>query len=340
MVRWGVISPGSHLDTKIVPAMKSLGNTEVVAVFSRSYDRAKDFSLRHNIPAAYDSLTDFGKHEMDAVFVAAPNAYHAEYTEQMALAGKHVLCEKPMAIDLGSAQNMIEVCDKAGVKLGIAFNLRAHPAHKYMKELLMGSKIGPIVYVSGQWAFGNHGADAPPQRTGLRSWWHDPSVLGGSDSLMATGIHVIDLIYDLLQDTIIEVTALSNGQTEARPLDSLASVCCKFSKGTIANIVCGRIIPDSNNDLIIYGRDGYMKGQDTISEKQQGRVVVGTGSGIDEYEFPEEPLGNYSLEIDNFNKSITDQVEVLASGVAGYHSLEVTLAAVRSAWEGVTVKLR
>ena len=339
MVRWGVMSPGSHLDTKIVPAMKSLPDTEVVAVFSRSQQRADEFAERHDIPFAYDSIESFGKHDMDAVFVASPNAFHSEYTKAMALAGKNILCEKPMAIDLKSAAAMTQSCEDAGVKLGIAFNLRAHPAHKQAKSIIQAGIIGPIVYVSGQWAFGTHGADAPPQRTGLRSWWHDPTVLGGSDSLMATGIHVIDLICDLLDDRITEVTALSNGQTEEKPLDSLASVCCKFSKGTIANVVCGRIIPDSNNDLVIYGRDGFIKGNDTISEKLQGNLIVGTNTETSEYGFDMAPLGNYALEIENFNKVVRGEEDVLASGKAGYHSLEVTLAAVRSAWEGVTVQI-
>ena len=71
MVRWGVMSPGSHLDTKIVPAMKSLPDTEVVAVFSRSQQRADEFAERHDIPFAYDSIESFGKHDMDAVFALA-----------------------------------------------------------------------------------------------------------------------------------------------------------------------------------------------------------------------------------------------------------------------------
>jgi len=340
MVKWGVMSPGAHLDTKIVPAMKALTNTDVVAVFSRSQERADQFAKTHDIPNAYSSIDAFGQHDMDAVFIAAPNAFHSDYTKKMAAAGKNILCEKPMAIDLVSAAQMTTACLDAGVKLGIAFNLRAHPAHKQAKTLIQENKIGPIVYVSGQWAFGTHGADAPPQRTGLRSWWHDPEVLGGSDTLMATGIHVIDLICDLLGDNIVEVTALSNGQTQEKPLDSLASVCCKFSKGTIANIVCSRIIPDSENDLMVYGRDGFIKGSNTISEKLEGSLIVGTETGTTNYDFTPEPLGNYSLEIQNFNEVVMgNELEVLASGQAGYHSLEVALAAVRSAWEGITIQI-
>lgn len=339
MVRWGIISPGVHMDTKIVPAMNSVKDTEIVAVFSRSQERAEDFASRHAIPGAFDSIQEFGKQEMDAVFVASPNGSHAEYTTIMAESGKHVLCEKPMSIDLESAESMIRSCDNAQVKLGIAFNLRAHPAHQRMKSLISEGKLGPIVYVNGQWAFGSHGADHPPQRTGLRSWWHEPEVIGGADSLMATGIHVIDLICDVLSDKVVEVTALSNGQTLNAPLDTLASVCCKFSKGTIANIVCGRIIPDSKNDLTVYGRDGFVQGNDTVSEKLQGKLIVGTTDENSTNEFPTEPLGNYAREIDNFNQAVTRGADILASGQAGYHSLEVTLAAIQSVWTGRTIQI-
>ncbi len=100
-IGWGIVSTGRHPDQKIVPAMKLAEGNRVIAVCSRDRGRAEAFARKHGIPSAYDSLPELLKNpEVQAVFIASPNSLHAEHTKMVAKARKHVLVEKPMAVNV------------------------------------------------------------------------------------------------------------------------------------------------------------------------------------------------------------------------------------------------
>src|SRR6266478_6301008 len=130
MFGWGIVSTGKHPDVKIAPAMAAADGGELVGVYSRDQHRAEAFAQKHDARVAYSQLGDLLKDSrVDGVFVASPNALHAEHVVQAAEAGKHVLCEKPMATTIPDAVRMLKACRRAGVTLGVAFNLRQHPAY-------------------------------------------------------------------------------------------------------------------------------------------------------------------------------------------------------------------
>ena len=123
----GIVSTGRHPGLKVAPAMGAASGAELVAVYSRDQGRADAFAQRHGARAAYSKLGDLlGDSRVDGVFVSSPNALHAEHVVQAAQAGKHVLCEKPMATTVADAVRMVQACRRAGVTLGVAFHLRQH----------------------------------------------------------------------------------------------------------------------------------------------------------------------------------------------------------------------
>src|SRR5262252_2203143 len=124
---WGIVSTGKHPDVKIAPAMAAADGGELVGVYSRDQHRAESFAQTHKARAAYSQLGDLLKDSrVDGVFVCSPNGLHAEHVVQAAEAGKHVLCEKPMATTIAAAVRMVQACHRARVTLGVAFNLRQH----------------------------------------------------------------------------------------------------------------------------------------------------------------------------------------------------------------------
>src|SRR6185503_8185544 len=134
---WGIVSTGKHPDIKIAPAMAAAVGGHLVAVYSRDQDRAEAFAQKHDARAAYSQLGDLLKDSrVDGVFVASPNALHAEHVVQAAEAGKHVLCEKPMATTIADAVRMGKRCRPAGATLGGAFNLRKHPPNSRARGLV------------------------------------------------------------------------------------------------------------------------------------------------------------------------------------------------------------
>ncbi|MBN1632360.1 MAG: Gfo/Idh/MocA family oxidoreductase, partial [Thermoleophilia bacterium] len=127
-LHWGIISTADIGMTKVIPAIQRAEGCEVVGIASRSYDRAAAAAARLGIPRAYGRYEELlASDEVDAVYIPLPNDAHAEWTMKAAAAGKHVLCEKPLAMSAAQAEEMAQACAEAGVQLAEAFMYRHHP---------------------------------------------------------------------------------------------------------------------------------------------------------------------------------------------------------------------
>ncbi len=337
---WGIVSTGLHPDNKIAPAINAAEDGELVAVFSRDQNRADAFAARHGARAAYSSLEQLLEDSrVDGVFIASPNSLHASQAIQAAGAGKHVLCEKPMTTTLEDAVAMVQACRDRGVKLGVGFELRHNPGHVLAREMVTGGALGRISLAQGQWGFGNRGQETFPPREGLRQWWDDPEAIGGASTMMGTGVHVMDLLRFVLEQEIVEVAALTDGQTAARPLEQIAALALRFSGGALGTLLCGRLLPDTRNDLAIYGINGRFTTRETIWEARKGEieVVSDTVNRVDTY--PEEYLGNFIAQMEDFQQAVAADREPAATGLDGLRVVETTLAAIESARTGRAVRI-
>ena len=337
---WAIVGIGSHADLKIAPAIKLARDSQLVAVYSRNRGRADAFAETHGAAAAYSELDALlADPRVDAVFVASPNSLHAEQTIRAAKAGKHVLTEKPMATSAGDAASMVRACRDNGVKLGLGFELRFHPAHLWAKQLIGDGVIGRIRLAHGQWGRGQRGDPVHLPRTGLRAWWEQPEFMGGASVLMGLGVHVFDLMRFLLQEDIVEVVALTDGQTERQPLEHIASISLRMSGGAIASVMCGRMLPDTQNDLALYGSDGRIATKETIWEARLGRaeVVSATVNRTETFEY--DYLANFVDELEDFGQAIEQSREPRATGLDGLKAAQVTAAAIESARTGRAKKI-
>ncbi len=338
---WAIISTGQHPDNKIAPAIVAAQGSELVAVYSRDQSRADDFAQRHGAQAAYSNLDDLlGDSRVDAVFIASPNALHAAQTIKAAQAGKHVLSEKPMATTIEDSVAMVQACQRARVKLGVGFNLRQHPGHIKAKELIARGALGRVTLAQGQWGFGVRGQGAPQPRTGLRQWWDQPELIGNASTMMGTGIHVVDILRFMLGQEVTEVAAITDGQTQEQPLEQLAALSLRFSGGTIGTVCCGRVLPDSRNDFTIYGSDGRISGRASLWEARQGRVDIFSETVNHAEVCSGSYLGNFTAEIEDFQRAIETDTEPAATGIDGLRVVEVTLAMIESARTGRSVKIQ
>ena len=142
-IGWGIVSTGRHPDTKMAPAINAADGASLAAVMSRDMGRAEAFAQKHGSASAYDDLDALLRDPaVDVVYIASPNALHAEQAVRAAEAGKHVLVEKPMALSVDDAQRMIDACDSAGVRLGVGFHLRAHEGHQRLRTLVADGALG------------------------------------------------------------------------------------------------------------------------------------------------------------------------------------------------------
>ena len=132
----------------MVAALKSAKDSKLVACTRRVATSLKDFQERHQIPKGYAHVSDLLRDpEIDAVYLATPVALHHQHALEAAMQGKHVLCEKPMALDSEKCRQMIQVCRQRGVKLGVCYYRRFYPVCSKIQELLRDKRLGEIVLV-------------------------------------------------------------------------------------------------------------------------------------------------------------------------------------------------
>ena len=337
---WGIIGIGSHADLKIAPAMNLADDATLVAVYGRDQARADAFAERHGAAAAFSDLDALlADSRIDAVFVASPNFLHASQTIRAASAGKHVLAEKPMATTVSDAAAMVDACRDHGVRLGIGFELRFHPAHLRARQLIDDGAIGRIRLAHGQWGRGNRGEPEHLPRTGLREWWETPELIGDASVLVGLGVHVFDLFRFLLREEVVEVVAMSDGQTDRQPLEHIATIALRMESGIIAQVMCGRMLPDTQNDLALYGSSGRIATKETIWEARLGRMDVVSDSTNETAAWDYDYLANFVAELQDFHDALRHDRDPAATGDDGLHAAMITDAAIESAKTGRKVKL-
>lgn len=329
---WGIIGIGNHAERKMAPAINGAKECRLVAVYSRDPGRAESFAQKHNAEAGYDSIPDLLRHPgLDVVYVASPNALHREHVIMAARAGKHVLCEKPMALRSEECASMVEACQRQGVKLGVGFHLRHHPGHQEARRLIAQGILGKPVLCQGQWARGVRGQTVIPPATGLHAWWSDPAMAGGG-AVMGTGVHVIDLLRFLTGQEVAEVCALTDGQTDAHPLDSLAVALLQFADGALGTLVASRLIPDPANDVAVYGSNGRSLGRNTLGTDLGGRLEVASDQVNTVVAYTSGDM--FRNQVEAFNRCVREGEEPSASGLDGLRACQVTEAIFTSAREG------
>ncbi len=155
-VSWGVLGVAGIAVHKVIPAMQGSELSPVHAIASRSEGKAEEAAASLGIEKAYASYEALlGDPDIEAVYIPLPNHLHAEWTEKAAAAGKHVLCEKPVAMSSGQARHMIEACRDAGVKFMEAFMYRLHPMWVEAKRMVDSGVIGDLLAVQSFFSYRN-----------------------------------------------------------------------------------------------------------------------------------------------------------------------------------------
>jgi predicted dehydrogenase len=142
----------------------------------------------------------------------------------------------------------------------------------------------------------------------------------------------------VLGQEITEVTAVTDGQTAEKPLEQIACLTLRFSRGTLGQVTASRLLPDSRNDFRLYGILGRFEGHHSLWEARTGRFEIVSETVNETSEYPEELLPNYVAEIEDFQQGVATGREPAATGVDGLRVVEVTLAMIESARSGRSVR--
>jgi predicted dehydrogenase len=242
-LRWGILSTADIGRKKVIPAIQKADRCRVVAIGSRDGDRARETAAALGIPRAYDSYEALlADPEVDAVHVPLPNHLHPEWTIAAARAGKHVLCEKPLAMTAADAERMIEVCEAEGVRLMEAFMYRHHPSWVAVRELVAAGRIGRLTAVQSWFSYYN---DDPTNIRNIRD-------VGGG-ALYDIGCYNVNLSRMLFG---VEPTGVSAAITRdpVMGVDIVTSAVLEFGDG-VATFTCSTRAEDDQR-VHIYGTDG------------------------------------------------------------------------------------
>jgi predicted dehydrogenase len=247
-VRWGVLSTASIAREKWIPGVRRspAGRGEVAAIASRDGDRARLVADELGIPRAHESYEALlADREIDAVYIPLPNHRHLEWTLAAARAGKHVLCEKPLALSAADAERMVEACDSAGVLLMEAFMYRLHPSWQAVRELVAAGRIGRLQTVQSWFSYYN---DDPRNIRNMAE--------AGGGALMDIGCYSVNLSRMLFgaEPERVEAAVVRDPDME---IDVLASALLVFPGGATATFSCS-IRSESDQRVHIYGTEGHI----------------------------------------------------------------------------------
>jgi len=327
MVRWGIIGLGRIADTEIAPAIGASSRGELHGVVSRDQGRADAFAARHGAARALTSLKDLlTDPEVDAVYIATPNALHADEVAAAAEAGKHVMCDKPLALSVADAERAVAACEQAGVKLGITFQTRFHDNFDRFRGIVQDGTLGDIRVAQVEMSAG---------RTLLKGWRTDPA-LAGLGTINNIGVHAFDLLRYLLGAEVQEVTAMT-GHEEGLVPETLALVLLRFSGGALAYVNVNQSAAFPQADITVYGTKGRVVGRSCTRMNMTGTLTVTTGEG--ETTLETASFHAYKNAVMAFEEAVEAGREPSPSGQDGLRSVTLTAAIAESLSTGRTVAL-
>ncbi|MBD5782351.1 Gfo/Idh/MocA family oxidoreductase [Pelagicoccus sp. NFK12] len=252
-LRWGILSTG-FIAGRFAEGVASSNSGKLVGVSSRNLETAQEFAAKHGNCSAYGSHAELlARDDLDAVYVASPHPFHAEMAIAAAEAGKHILCEKPIAMNSQETEAIIAAAEKAVVTLVEAYMYRCHPQTAKVAQLIREGAIGEVKLV--QAAFGFHAPFDPEGRLFAKQ-------LGGGGILDVGGYPAsfACMVADLANGGSETAVTCSGGLGQIDPrcgTDTLAIANLDFSSGLRAQISCSTQLAQ-NNHVRIYGSEGWI----------------------------------------------------------------------------------
>jgi len=344
MINIGIIGCGKIAQKRHIPEYLENVDANLVGFYDLNQARAKEISETFG-GTAFDSIEDLlADPSIDAVSVCTANHTHAAITIQALQAGKHVLCEKPMATTLEDCQAMVDAANKAGKVLVIGQNQRLTKTHKKARELIRNGEIGQII--GFRTTFGHGGPETWSIDPGKNTWFFDKNiaVMGAMADL---GIHKTDLLLFLTDQKIVETTAhlttidKRGADGELIKVDDTAICVYQLENGAIGTMTASwTFYGPEDNTTIIYGTKGIMR----LYEDPQFSIQLFLKGGekiyheIDTIQTNENQTS--SGVIDAFVESvITGQGGELAAGKV-LESMKVIFASIESSQTGKTIKVK
>ncbi|MBD3182944.1 hypothetical protein GF312_11685 [Candidatus Poribacteria bacterium] len=318
-IKWGVVGASGIAHRRTMSALNEAQNNELYALMVRDMDRAKKLAQEHGAPVYYDSVDAIlSDPDIDAAYIATPVYLHCDHVIQAAEKGKHVLCEKPMAMNVKECQSMIDACRDKDVQLHICFLMRYHPHYQRIRQIIAHGEIGQVIDARSslmKWYSIDQGG-----------WRRDPARAGGG-VLMDLGSHIIDLLSYILGEAS-QVTAFTDSRINGWKVEETGTVMIKMKGGAHATAFSSFVTPQGGTIMEIYGSKGSL----AVSG---GKLNITIG---DKKREEQSSAGNlYKPLFEHFHKCLQGEAEPISPGTAGLENIRIITSAYESVRTNSTI---
>ncbi|HVX66814.1 MAG TPA: Gfo/Idh/MocA family oxidoreductase [Bryobacteraceae bacterium] len=329
-LRWGVLGAANIATAKVIPAMQKGRRSEVAAIASRDIEKARGAAASLGIPKAYGSYEALlADPEIDAVYNPLPNHLHVPWSIRAAEAGKHVLCEKPVALSVAECRTLIAARERTGVKIGEAFMVRTHPQWLRARELVRQGAVGQLRAVMCAFSYS---LSDPANVRNVREW--------GGGGLMDIGCYAIQGARFLFGAEPLRVAGLIERDPEMH-VDRLTSALLEFPHGQ-AVFTCGtQLVPYQR--VQAFGTTGRIELEIPFNAPPDSacRLVVDDGADLTaaaarREEFP--ICDQYTIQGDLFSEAVQEGGEVPTPLEDSIRNMAVIEAVFEAADKGAWVK--
>ena len=320
--RWGILSTADIGMKTVTPAIQQAENSRVVAIASRDGGRAARAAAQLDIPTSYGSYEELlADPDIDVVYIPLPNDLHAEWVVNAAEAGKHVLCEKPLALNAAQAEEMAVACAGAGVNLGEAFMYRHHPKWAEVIRLVREGAIGDLLAVQSWFSYYNddpHNIRNRPEN--------------GGGAVMDIGCYNINVSRMLFDDEPTSISATVR-RDPTMGIDTLTSAVLEFPGGGQATFTCS-IRAEDDQRVHIVGTSGRIDVEIPFNSPpdRQTRIFVTKGGdppvdpAIETHVFA--AANQYTIQAHLFAQAILDDTAApvpISDAIANMRVIETVL---------------
>ncbi|MDB4891406.1 MAG: hypothetical protein JWL61_3261 [Gemmatimonadetes bacterium] len=306
-LRWGLIGSGDIVRKRVAPALRDLDDSDFVAVCRGRAELAESFAKEFGARKWYpDAATLLADDEIDAVYIATPVNLHARHTIAAAEAGKHVLCEKPMAMNVRECDAMIAACRANHVKLGIAYYRHMYPAIAGIKRIIDAGEIGTVVMTQiNAFEYFDPAPDHP------RHWFTVKEKAGGGP-MFDFGCHRLEILMDVFGPVRDVSSMVGNVAPFVRDVEDTAIAVLSFERGSYATLSVTHASNEPQDTLDVYGTLGSIH----VAPLNRGEVRVRIG-GVERVESLPPAANIHAPLIEEFMQAVAAGREPAVTGEMG-----------------------
>jgi predicted dehydrogenase len=326
---WALCGLGSLSEKQIAPALLKTQHARLAGIVTGSPEKTQRWRQQYNIPErnvySYDTIEKMADNpDIDVVYVVTPNAQHAQQTIAAAKAGKHVFCEKPMAVSVEECQRMIDACKAAGKQLGVGYRCQFEPHHLECIRLARDKTFGDLKVIESNFGF----------TLGDPNQWRIKKALSGGGALMDVGIYSLQATRYISGEEPVLISAF---ETKTDPkkfvdVDETMTWQATFPSGVIAN--CTTSFNAAGMGRV---RAHAQKGWFGLEPAFNYGGIKGSRSDGKPLEFP--AIDHFAAQMDDFSQCILDERPSKVSGEEGRRDVRIMMAIYESARTGRAVKV-